>query len=73
MYNGCTMSVYGSVIPGAKCLAGIPVSLSRQARQRLKWFDYYNDRIGASFFFQLVSRRYERGSIIITSNKSYGD
>ena len=31
------------------------------------------DRIGASFFFQLVSRRYERGSIIITSNKSYGE
>jgi len=31
------------------------------------------DRTGASFFFQLVSRRYERGSIIITSNKSYGD
>jgi DNA replication protein DnaC len=31
------------------------------------------DRMGASFFFQLVSRRYERGSIIITSNKSYGD
>jgi len=31
------------------------------------------DRIGASFFFQLVSRRYEKGSIIITSNRSYGD
>ena len=31
------------------------------------------DRMGASFFFQLVSRRYERGSIIITSNKSYGE
>ena len=31
------------------------------------------DRVGASFFFQLVSRRYERGSIIITSNKSYGE
>lgn len=31
------------------------------------------DQVGASFFFQLVSRRYERGSIIITSNKSYGD
>ena len=28
------------------------------------------DRMGASFFFQLVSRRYKRGSIIITSNKS---
>lgn len=35
------MSVYGSVIPGARCLASIP-DLSKQARQRLKWFDYYN-------------------------------
>ncbi len=30
------------------------------------------DRHGASLFFQLVSRRYERGSIIITSNQSLG-
>jgi hypothetical protein len=28
------------------------------------------DRQGANLFFQLVSRRYERGSIIITSNQS---
>jgi len=27
---------------------------------------------GATLFFQLVSARYERGSIILTSNKSYG-
>ncbi len=27
----------------------------------------------ATIFFQLVSARYERGSIILTSNKSYGD
>lgn len=31
------------------------------------------DQHAANFFFQLVSRRYERGSIILTSNKSYGD
>lgn len=31
------------------------------------------DQRAANFFFQLVSRRYERGSIILTSNKSYGD
>ena len=30
------------------------------------------DRQGASLFFQLVSLRYERGSIIITSNQSLG-
>jgi DNA replication protein DnaC len=31
------------------------------------------DRMAAQFLFQLVSRRYQRGSIILTSNKSYGD
>ncbi len=30
------------------------------------------DRLGANLFFQLVSRRYERGSILLTSNKSFG-
>jgi len=39
-YNGCTMNVY-SAIPGYRCLAKIP-KLSSKARQRLKWFDYYN-------------------------------
>jgi DNA replication protein DnaC len=31
------------------------------------------DRMAAQFLFQLVSRRYLKGSIILTSNKSYGD
>jgi DNA replication protein DnaC len=31
------------------------------------------DDLGGTIFFQLVSARYERGSIILTSNKSYGD
>lgn len=31
------------------------------------------DDLGTTIFFQLVSARYERGSIILTSNKSYGD
>jgi DNA replication protein DnaC len=30
------------------------------------------ERLGANLFFQLVSRRYERGSILITSNQSLG-
>jgi DNA replication protein DnaC len=30
-------------------------------------------RDAATWFFELVSRRYERGSIVLTSNKSYGD
>jgi DNA replication protein DnaC len=31
------------------------------------------DRLAAQFLFQLVSRRYQKGSIILTSNKSYGE
>ena len=31
------------------------------------------DEMGATIFFQLISARYERGSIILTSNKSYAD
>ncbi len=31
------------------------------------------DRPAANFLFQLVSRRYEKGAIILTSNKSYGE
>jgi len=31
------------------------------------------DEIGATIFFQWVSARYERGSIILTSNKSYSE
>lgn len=31
------------------------------------------DAVAARFLFQLVSRRYTRGSMIITSNKSYGE
>lgn len=30
------------------------------------------DEAAAHFFFQIVSERYERGSIILTSNKTYG-
>lgn len=31
------------------------------------------DAMGATIFFQLVSARYQRGSIILTSNKSYAE
>lgn len=30
------------------------------------------DRAGANLFFQLISRRYEKGSMILTSNQSFG-
>ena len=49
------MSVHGKVMPDARRLAGIPVGLSKQARQRLKWFDYYrshnhNARLTCRYF-----------------------
>lgn len=31
------------------------------------------DRLGANLFFQLVSRRYERGPMILTSNQSFAN
>ena len=31
------------------------------------------DRAGANLFFQLISRRYERGPVILTSNQSFGN
>lgn len=31
------------------------------------------DSIGSSLFFQLISARYERGSIMLTSNKEFGE
>ena len=31
------------------------------------------DKTGSTLFFQLISRRYEKGSIILTSNKSFVD
>jgi len=30
------------------------------------------DRTGANLFFQLISRRYERGPMILTSNQGFG-
>jgi DNA replication protein DnaC len=33
---------------------------------------YLPNRAGANLFFQLISRRYERGPMILTSNQSFG-
>ncbi len=38
------MRIINGVVPGASRLAGLQVELSKKARQRLKWFDYYNSR-----------------------------
>jgi transposase InsO family protein len=48
------MSIYGSILPGASHIASIP-ELSRKAKQRLKWFDYYyshshNARLTCRYF-----------------------
>jgi len=31
------------------------------------------ERLGANLFFQLIAKRYERGALIVTSNRSYGE
>jgi len=50
------MSIINGTGPGVSRLAGLQVALSRQARQRLKWFDYYNSRgHNARFTFRHVS------------------
>ncbi len=38
------MSVTGTILPGASRLGRLQVELSKKARQRLKWFDYYHSR-----------------------------
>lgn len=49
-------------------------SLARPQLLILDEMGYFSlDKRSAHFLFQLISRRYQRGSIILTSNKSYGD
>jgi transposase InsO family protein len=66
------MNVYSN-IPGYRYLASIPV-LSKKARQRLKWFDYYkshnqNARLACRYFgispqtFYRWKRRYDPGHL----------
>ncbi len=38
------MRIISGVVPGASRLARFQVELSKKARQRLKWFDYYDSR-----------------------------
>lgn len=81
-YNGSIMSVYGSIIPGARSLAGIPVELSKKARQRLKWFDYYeshnhNARLTCRYFgispqtFYRWKRRYHPWDLRSLEDRSH--
>ncbi len=54
----------------------VEVSASRRRRRLFTVIDEIGylpiDRQGANLFFQLVSRRYERGAILRTSNQSLG-
>lgn len=40
-YTGTSMSIYGAILPGAHRLARIPAGLSKEARQRLRWMEFY--------------------------------
>ncbi len=71
----------GSTGCGAHCPASsTPAGLSGAQAAHRRICDSHDevgylplDDAGATILFQLVSARYERGSIILTSNKSYGD
>jgi hypothetical protein len=39
--NGVTMRIINAMAPGARRLAGHGAEISRDARARLKWMDYY--------------------------------
>ena len=42
-YNGCHMTTYGAILPGTVSLARIPAGLSKEAKKRVGWFDYYRE------------------------------
>ena len=50
------MRIINGVAPGVSGLAGLQVELSKKARQRLKWFDYYNSR---SYNARLTCRHFD--------------
>lgn len=53
---GVTMNTYGTVLPGARFLASLAtrITISPEARKRLRWFDYYrktgNARLTCRYF-----------------------
>jgi len=76
------MGVRGSKTPCARRLASIPVALSKPARQRLKWFDYYrshgsNARLTCRYFgispqtFYRWKRRYDPSHLESLEGRSH--
>ncbi len=50
-----------------------PSSATPPFSSSTRWGYLPLDQVATSFLFQLVSQRYTKGSIIVTSNKSYGE
>ena len=77
-YNGCHMT-YGAILPGAGSIR-LP-KLSKQAKQRVKWFDYYRQCGNAAktcrYFgisrktFHKWKKRYSRYYLPTLENKSH--
>jgi putative transposase len=76
------MRIISGVVPGVSRLAGLQVELSRKARQRLKWFDYYDSHgenarltcrhfdIGPQTFYRW-RRRYKRRDLTSLQDRSH--
>lgn len=80
-YNGSSMSIYGSVLPGAGRVARLSVELSRQAKQRLRWMEHYeghghNAALTCRYFgisrqsFYRWKRRYDRWDLSTLEERS---
>ena len=76
------MRIISGVIPGVSRLARVGVELSKKARQRLKWFDYYdsrghNARLTCRHFdvspqaFYRWKRRYDPKNIMSLEDRSH--
>ena len=76
------MRIISGTVSGISCLAGLQVELSRKARQRLKWFDYYksrgyNARLTCRYFgispqtFYRWKRRYNRKNLSSLEDRSH--
>jgi hypothetical protein len=50
------MKIIRGTISGASRLARLQVELSKKARQRLKWFDYYNSH---AHYARLTCRHFD--------------
>ncbi len=76
------MRIISGVVSGAFRLAGLPVELSKKARQRMKWFDCYksrdyNARLTCRHFdicpqtFYCWKRRYNPGHLESLEDRSH--